>query len=290
MECILERIYRINLLKFEGLKRFSLSALFKNPKIMKCFKKIIILLTTIFVSGLVSAVDAQEAQVVKYIFECEVIPYVYFPEKGAGNGFQVGLARSLGKRDFRLQFTYGNNKINYKLSTEVTAYINGVREFHKRTDEDIFTPNEDRVESIPDESLYQLLEDAGFKHYKPDDGTLSTSYCSLELLKTSRIGKNWNLDYGLGSLMGLMNRNEFAGLVNAPLYYPLSGNYVKTNVNFRISAKYLYYGFTSRIAVNRKITDRFLVGVSGGTKLLMGKRSVDMLLPYLSVMASFQIN
>lgn len=258
---------------------------------MKFFKTLkLSLLTIIFLSILLNIADAQQGKVAKYSFESGVMPYVYFPEKGAGNGFQVGIARSLGKRDFKLQVAYGSSKLTYKLSTEITSYINGVKEFHKRTDENIFTPEEDRIESIPDESLYALLENAGFKHYKPDDGTLSTSYCSLELLKTSRIGGNWSLNYGFGVLLGIMNRNEFAGLVNAPLYYPLSGNYVKTNVNFRISAKYLYYGFTSRIALYRKVTDRFSLGIAGGTNLLMGKRSVDMLIPQLSVMAAFQIN
>ncbi|MEK7255620.1 MAG: hypothetical protein AAB316_12800, partial [Bacteroidota bacterium] len=225
-----------------------------------------------------------------YTLSSEIIPYLYFPEEGAGDGFQVGLARSLGKSKYKLQLTYGLNKYTYKLSREVGITVGGVEQFIKKADENIFTPAEDRVEGVPDLSKYEVLENAGFKHFKPHDGAYTTNYLTLEVLRKKELGKKWNLEYGLGGQIGLMNLNELAGAVVSELYYPLSGNYVTTNVTFRLSARYLYYGFTSRFTMSRKITDRFSVGVAGGIHMIMGKRSVDIIKPYLGILAQFEIN
>lgn len=233
--------------------------------------------------------NAQQRNIAKYTFSSEVIPYLYFPEEGAGDGFQVGLARSLGSK-YKLQLTYGSNKYTYKLSGDYIITVGGVPLFIKKADENIFTPKNERVEGIPDESLYEMLENTGIKHFKPDDGAFTVNYINLEILRTHQIGSKWKIDWGLGGQFGLMNRNELAGAVVSELHYPLSGNNVTTNVTFRISAKYLYYGFTSRIAFTRKITDHFSVGGAGGIHMMMSKRSVDMIKPYLSAVAYFSLN
>lgn len=234
--------------------------------------------------------DAQKERASKYTFSSEVLPYLYFPEEGAGDGFQVGLARSLGKSKYKALLTYGLNKYTYQLSGEYIFSVGGVEQFIKKADENIFTPLEDRIEGVPDLSKYEVLENAGFKHYKPDDGAYTTNYLTLEILRCHEISKKWDLEWGIGGQLGLMNLNELAGAVVSELYYPLSGNYVTTNVTFRISAKYLYYGLTGRVSVSRKITDSFSVGMASGLHILMGKQRIDMIKPYLSTMASFKIN
>lgn len=256
---------------------------------MKKFLFTKICLTLALFLLLITESEAQIRPSATYTFSTEVIPYVVFPEEGAGDGFQVGLARSLGNK-YKVQFTYGLNKYTYQLSGEYGITIGGVPIFIKKADENIFTPVEERVEGVPHESKYELLENVGIKHFKPDDGAFTTNYVTIELLRSHQLGKNWNLDWGLGGQLGLMNRNEQGGAVVSDLYYPLSDNYVKTAVTFRLSVKYIYYGFTSRVALSRNITDRFSVGIAGGTHLMMGKSSVDMLKPYASVLARFQIN
>lgn len=233
--------------------------------------------------------QGQSRQPTRYTFYSEIIPYLYFPENGAGDGFQIGLARSLGVGKYKVQFTYGMNKYTYQLSGDFGFEIGGTKVFVKKTDDNIFTPDHERVEFVPDQSMYELLENAGFKHFKPDDGAFTTNYGTIEVLREHELGKKWKLEWGLGGQIGLMNRNEQAGAVVTELKY-LSGNEVLTNITFRLSAKYMYYGFTNRIALSRKITDRFSVGTAGGMHVLMGKRSVDMVKPYLSAVASFQID
>ncbi len=232
---------------------------------------------------------SQKRQPAKYTFYSEIIPYLYFPEKGAGDGFQIGLARSLGVGQYKVLFTYGMNKYTYQLSGEFGVEVGGSKVFVKKTDDNIFTPATDRVEFVPDPSLYELLENTGFKHFKPDDGAFTTNYGTIEVLREHALGEKWKLDWGFGGQIGLMNRNELAGAVVTDLRY-LSGNQVLTNITFRLSAKYLYYGITNRITLSRKITDKFSVGSTGGVHLLMGKNSVDMVKPYLSAVAIFQIN
>ena len=256
-------------------------------------RKIIFVKTTAIIAILISAINfcyAQQKQGAKFIFSTEILPYLYFPEEGAGDGFQVGLARSLSSGKFKVQLTYGINKYTYQLSREYGASIGGMPQFIKKADDNIFTPADDRVEGVPDPSKYEVLENAGIKHFQPDDGAYTTNYGTVEILKIHQFGENWNLDWGLGAQFGLMNLNERAGAVVSRLYYPLSGNEVVTNVTFRLSAKYLYYGFTGRIAVSRKITDSFSVGAASGLHVLMGKQRIDMIKPYLSAMASFKIN
>ncbi len=245
--------------------------------------------TLILMLFLTSNSEAQKPNPSTFTFSTEIIPFLYFPDEGAGDGFQVGLARNIGEK-YKIQLTYGLNKYTYVLAGEYGISVGGVPTFIKKADESIFTPNEDRIEGVPDASKYEILENAGIKHYQPDNGAYTTNYLTVEFLRSQQIGQKWLLDWGLGGQLGLMNLNEFAGAVVSDLYYPLSGNYIKTSVVFRLSAKYLYYGFTGRVALSRKITDQFSVGVAGGIHTIMSKRDVDIAKPYLSAMASFQIN
>jgi hypothetical protein len=163
--------------------------------------------------------------------------------------------------------------------------------FVKKTDESIFTPDEERaIEGIPTLEQFEDFEKLGFKHFKPDDGAYTTNYGTLELLKNHKMGNYWNFDWGIGGQIGLMNLNEEGGAVVSELKYPLSSNIVTTTVTFRMSAKYLYYGFSGRFALSRKISQHFSVGCAGGVHVIMGKQSVDMIKPYLSLLAQCSIN
>ena len=257
---------------------------------MKTISSLPILAITGLLLFLTDFCTAQEKYISKYEFSSEIIPLLYLTEDGAGDGYQVGLARDIRKGRYKVKLTYGSNKYTYQLSGVYGITIGGMPVFIKKADENIFTPRDERVEGVPDESLFELLENAGIKHFKPDDGAITTNYGTIEIIRNTQLGKKWNLDWGFGGQLGMMNRNELAGAVVSELYYPLSGNYITTAVTFRISAKYLYYGFTGRIDLTRKITDRFSIGGAGGIHMIMGKRSVDIFKPYLSVLASFTIN
>lgn len=200
------------------------------------------------------------AQERKYSFTSEVIPYLYFPEQGSGDGYQVGISRDFSKGKYKVHFIYGMNKYTYRLSGDFEIIINGTKQYIKKTDEDIFTPDiEKGIEGIPDLSMYDKLENAGFKHFEPHDGAFTTNYATIEVLRHHSLGNNWSLDWGVGGQMGLMNLNLMAGGVVSHLHYPLSNNYLITSVTFRISARYLYYGFTNRLIITRKITDNLVV-------------------------------
>lgn len=231
-----------------------------------------------------------KAQNSKYVFTSEIIPYLYFPEQGSGDGCQVGVYRSVLGGKYKIHLTYGMNKYTYRLSGNFQISVGGVKQYIKKTDEDIFTPNIERgIEGVPDISMYENLEKAGFKHFEPHDGAFTTNYGTIEILRHHLFREKWSLDWGLGGQIGLMNLNLRAGGVLSNLHYPLSNNYLLTQVTFRISARYLYYGFTTRVMISRKVTDIFSLGFAGGTHVLMGKAKIDMIKPYLSILAKFQI-
>lgn len=249
------------------------------------FKKILL---AVFVLGYATFCKAQTP---RYTFTSEVIPYLYFPEQGSGDGYQVGVSRNMGKGKLKIYLTYGMNKYTYRLSGDYEITVGGVNQFIKKADESIFTPSGEKgIEGVPDLSLYEELEKSGFKHFKPHDGAFTTNYGTIEILRQHTINEKWRLEWGFGGQIGLMNLNLKAGAVVSDLHYPISNNYVTTAVTFRISARYLYYGFTNRLMVSRKINDNFSAGIAGGTHVLMGKKNIDMIKPYLSILAIFQIN
>jgi hypothetical protein len=233
---------------------------------------------------------AQKKVAGDWVFTSEVLPCVYIPEKGVGDGFQAGLSYGLLKNKYKIQLTYGMHKYTYELSGEHVLTVNGVKQFIKKADENIFTHDAEKgLEGLPDLSKFEALEDAGFKHFIPHDGAYTTTYGTIEILRHHILGRKWDLDWGFGAQMGLMNLNMLAGGVVSNLNYPLSGNDILTSVTFRISGRYLYYGFTNRLSISRNITDRFAIGAAGGMHLLMGKKDFDLLKPYLSILARFKI-
>jgi hypothetical protein len=135
---------------------------------------------------------AQEKHISKYEFSSEIIPLLYLTEDGAGDGYQVGLARDIRKGRYKVKLTYGSNKYTYQLSGVYGITIGGMPVFIKKADENIFTPRDERVEGVPDESLFELLENAGIKHFKPDDGAITTNYGTVEIIRNTQL---WQLYY-----------------------------------------------------------------------------------------------
>jgi hypothetical protein len=269
---------------------FATSLINFYPLNMAKFYSKQILITISFILTAVVC-KSQENKNHKITFYSEILPYLYFPEQGAGDGFQIGVARAFKNNKYKLQISYGSNKYSYKLSGDFKIDVGGVPQFFKKTDESIFTPDEERgIEYVPDLSIYESMEKKGIIHFKPDDGAYSSNYLTVELMKNQNLNQLWKLDWGVGGQIGLMNITRNVGGVISPLYYPLSGNYVPTQVTFRFSAKYMYYSFTNRLTLYRKITDKFGLGVSAGTHIIMGKHEIDMIKPYLGIMANFEIN
>jgi hypothetical protein len=246
--------------------------------------KILIALVCIFSSQQISA---QNLNTNKYSFYSEVIPYsILYGSKA--DGFQVGIGRHLGASKYKILITYGVNKLTYELSDQVApGTVNGVPIVDKTTDASIFTPNNWREGGIPDQSLYELLEGVGIKHYEPRDGAYVTNYGTLEIIRSHSLKNKWNFEWGLGTQMGLMNRNEVGGGLSDSVNY--FGVPIKTWIIFRISARYLYYGITSRISLTRNISDHFSIGISSGIHLIMAKNSTDTVKPYFGVLALCRI-
>lgn len=231
--------------------------------------------------------SAQTKQASKFTFSAEVIPCVVL-YGGRGDGFHVSLERRIFKEKFGILVTYGINKRSYDLSGQVEApLVNGLPLVDKTTTSSIFTPKEERTGGVPDESLFQLLQNSGVKQYKPYDGAYITNYGTIELLRKHSFKQKWDLDWGFGMQMGLMNRNEAAGGLSDSVNY--FGQPIKTWIIYRISARYLYYGFTTRLSFTRRITDHFSLGIGSGLHLIMSKGSTDDAMPYVSILAKCSI-
>lgn len=223
----------------------------------------------------------------KYTFYAEVVPFsILYGDHS--DGFQMGLSRNLKTNKFKLLLTYGINKLTYDLSGQVApGTVNGIPLVDKLTDASIFTPEGERIGGVPDQSLFELLEEAGIKHYAPQDGAYITNYGTVEILRNHQLSSKWNFEWGFGGQMGLMNRTEVGGgLSDSVLYF---GTPIKTWITYRISARYLYYGVTNRLSLSRKISDHFSLGISGGVHLIMAKGSTDTINPYVGVLATCTI-
>lgn len=222
----------------------------------------------------------------KFAFYSEIIP-VSILYGGRADGFQTGLGYTFHKK-YEIILSYGMNKLTYELSDQVPpGTVNGLPIVDKTTDATLFMPKDWRAGGVPDQSLYELLEEAGIKHYEPRDGAYVTNYSSLEIMRKQSLKNKWDLEWGFGGQLGLMNRNEVGGGLSDSVNY--FGVPIKTWIVFRISARYLYYGFTNRITITRKISDHFSVGLSSGIHLVMGKNSTDTFKPYFSIMALCRI-
>jgi len=226
---------------------------------------------------------AQTRNVSPFSLNAEVIPYSVF-YGGKADGFQLGLERRILKNKFSIVLTYGLTKRTYDLAGEVGAgLLNGVLIVDKTTESSIFTPESMRGGGVPNESLYEQLKESGFKHYIPNDGAYITNYGTIEILRKHTFKGKWNLDWGFGGQIGLMNRNEAGGgLSDSVIYF---GQPIKTWITYRISARYLYYGFTARLSFTRKITESLSLGIGSGLHLIMAKGSTDDLKPYFSALA-----
>jgi hypothetical protein len=211
-----------------------------------------------------------------YSFYAEVIPYAVL-YGGASDGFQAGIGKSFHRNKYKILLTYGSAKKTYQLSNLVTpTEINGRPFDGESTDASIFTLPNGR--GAIDKSMYEMLEEAGIKHYKPNDGAYVKNYGTLEILSSHSIKKKWRFEWGFGGQLGLMNRTEFG----ASKY---SGA-INTLTIYRISARYIYYGITNRVSLTRKLSDHFSVGISSGVHLIMGKNtSIDNANPYIGLLA-----
>lgn len=230
---------------------------------------------------------AQDRSEKKYTFYCEVIPYSIL-YGGQSDGFQVGLGRAFNTNKYKILVTYGLNKRTYELSDQVApGTVNGMPLVDKTTYASVFTPEKERIGGVPDQSMYELLEEAGIKHYMPHDGAYVTNYGTVEVLRSHYFKKKWSFEWGFGGQLGLMNRDEVGGGLNDSVNY--FGQPIETWIVYRISARYLYYGITNRISLTRKISDHFSIGISGGIHLIMAKGSTDTIKPYFGILAKCQI-
>jgi hypothetical protein len=227
---------------------------------------------------------SQKPDFSKFTFYTEVVPYSVL-YGGRADGFQVGVGYALTNKH-KLLLTYGTNKLTYKLSDD-PGTVNGIPIADKTTDATILMPRAWRVGGIPDQSLYELLEEAGIKHYEPRDGAYVTNYATLEWIRSHQFKDKWDFEWGFGAQFGLMNRNEVGGSLTDSVNY--FGVPIKTLINIRISARYLYYGLTNRITFTRKISDHFSVGISSGLHVIMAKNSIDDLKPYVGLLALCRI-
>jgi len=230
---------------------------------------------------------AQKPLNAKFTFYSEIIPCAIFYGERA-DGYQVGVGRALGTGKYKILLSYGVSKRTYNLSDQVApGLVNGMPIVDKKTDANVFTPEKERIGGVPDQSLYELLEEAGFKHYIPHDGAYVTNYGTIEVLRRHIFKEKWCFDWGFGGQLGLMNRNEVGGALSDSVSY--FGQPIKTWITYRISARYLYYGITNRVSIMRKISDHFSIGIGGGVHLIMAKRSTDTIKPYISILASCAI-
>lgn len=231
--------------------------------------------------------SAQTNRTSRFSFSAEVIPYAVL-YGGRADGFQVSLEQQIFREKFALLYTYGMIKRTYDLSNQVAApLVNGLPLVDKTTEASIFTPPAERIGGVPNQSLFELLEEAGIKHYMPRDGAYITNYGTIELLRKHNFKHKWELDWGVGMQMGLMNRNEAAGGLSDSVNY--FGQPIKTWITYRISARYIYYGITTRLAFTSRITDHFSIGIGSGIHLIMAKGSTDNMAPYLSILAKCSI-
>lgn len=229
--------------------------------------------------------SAQTSKLSKFTFYGNVIPCAYlYGERG--DGFQAGLGYDLNRK-YKVLLSYGMSKRTYELSDQVPPVtINGTRIVDLMTEASIFTPNDMRI-GVTDKSKYELLEAAGIKHYEPRDGAYVTNYFSTEVIRKHAFKNKLDLEWGFGGQLGIMNRNEVGGGVSEVLNFVEPP--VKTWIVFRISARYIYYGFTGRVTLTKKLSDHFSVGLSSGFHIIMGKENLDTFNPYLGVVAVCRI-
>jgi len=255
--------------------------------IMKQYTFLLIFVLSFLFTCITHGILAQKPLSTKYTFYCEVIPYSIL-YGGQSDGFQVGLGRAFNANKYKILVTYGLNKRTYELSDQVApGTINGMPLVDKTTYASVFTPEKERIGGIPDQSMYELLEEAGIKHYMPHDGAYVTNYGTLEVLRSHKFRKKWNFEWGFGGQLGLMNRDEVGGGLNDSVKY--FGQPIETWIIYRISARYLYYGITNRISLTHKISDHFSIGISGGIHLIMAKGSTDTIKPYFGILATCSI-
>jgi hypothetical protein len=258
-----------------------------NEMDMKKNKILFALLGYILLPYSKQVIFAQNNPDVGFFFYSEVVPCAIL-YGGQADGYQLGLGHSLKKGKYEVLFTYGVKKRTYELSDQVAPLlINGLPIVDKTTDASVFTPEKERIGGVPDNSLFELLEEAGIKHYTPRDGAYVTNYVTLEISRNHAIKNKWNFGWGFGGQLGLMNRNEVGGGLSDSVNY--FGQPINTWIIFRISARYAYYGITNRVSLTRKISNHFSIGIAGGVHLIMGKGSTDTITPYVSILAKCRI-
>jgi hypothetical protein len=254
---------------------------------MKKNKTLFVLLVYLFSPCSKQMIFSQNNPNAGLYFFSEIIPCAILYGEQA-DGYQIGLGHGLKKGKFEVLLTYGVKKRTYELSDQVAPpLVNGLPIVDKTTDGSVFTPKNERIGGVPDNSLYELLEEAGIKHYTPRDGAYVTNYLTLEIARNHNIRNKWNFNWGFGGQLGIMNRNEVGGGLSDSVNY--FGQPIRTWIIFRVSARYAYYGITNRITLTRKISDHFSIGIAGGIHLIMAKGSTDTVTPYFSVLAKCRI-
>jgi hypothetical protein len=205
---------------------------------------------------------AQNTKLSKFSFSAEAIPYATFYGQAA-DGMQFSLGYKILKNKYNLVLTYGLNKFTYDMSGYLAPVtVNGQSIVEKYTSTSIFTPQSERIGGIADKSLYQSLEGSGLRHYSPKDAAYIRNYGSLEILRRYYFKQKWELEWGGGLQMGILSRDLPAGALNDTI--TATGEPVVTWVIYRISARYLYYGWTAKVSFTRKITDHFSLGITTG--------------------------
>ena len=233
---------------------------------------------------------AQSTKLSKFSFLAEVVPYATFYGAGA-DGLQIGVERKILKDKYAILLTYGLNKFTYDLSIGTQIFVNGQPTIKKYTLSSVFTPQSERIGGIPDKSLFQLLEGSGIKHYSAVNGAYIRNYGAIELLRRHYFRQKWELEWGGGLQLGVLSRDLVAGGHNETVenLQDPTGKPIETWIDYRISARYLYYGFTAKVSFMRKITDHFSIGVGTGLNQIMAKKGVDDSILYFSAMAKFAI-
>ena len=242
----------------------------------------------VFFQCYTQTLTAQQVKISKFSFSAEAIPYATFYGQGA-DGMQFSLGYKVLKNKYDLVLTYGINKYAFDLAGELSPLlVNGQPFVKKQTSSSIFTPKSERIGSIPDISLFEMLEKSGIKHLSTVDGSFIRNYASLELLRRHYLKQKWELEWGGGLQLGVLSRDIAAGALNDSVQ--VFGEPIETWIIYRISARYLYYGWTAKVSFTRKITDHFSLGVTTGLNQIMAKGfSVEDSILYFGAMAKFGI-
>ena len=132
---------------------------------------------------------------------------------------------------------------------------------------------------FPSQAVIDDLNTSGFKNLNTDGSYRLDHFLNLNFGYNLKFGKSekWSIAPSAGILLGLADITFAAGaadvilLKNIEEAHPLYPAETYLNIVFQVRNRYLYFGYNIKVDLDRKISDRFSLGMSSGINFSVRK-------------------